>query len=110
MPVPVGAVAPLNLHRQNLLIPMVTEDALRLYLSPRAKIKKSNDTLLSRTVIVEENLVPLVFSTLTLTTLCIIGLTQDYCFLLSHIFFLLILYAKVQPGNIPHISSFELAL
>ena len=77
MPVPVGAVVPLKLQGQNLHVPMMTEDALWLYLSPLAKIEKTNNTLLSQTVKVEENLVPLVFLTLTLTTLCIIGLTQD---------------------------------
>ena len=61
MPVPVGAVAPLNLQGQNLHVPMMTEDALWLYLSPLAKIEKTNNTLLSQTVKVEENRGPLVF-------------------------------------------------
>ena len=61
MPVPVGAVVPLKLQGQNLHVPMMTEDALWLYLSPLAKIEKTNNTLLSQTVKVEENIVPLAF-------------------------------------------------
>ena len=61
MPVPVGAVVPLKLQEQNLHVTMMTEDALWRYLSPWAKIEKTNNTLLSQTVKVEENIVPLVF-------------------------------------------------